>query len=626
MGDSLLEEISRLHLECAICTERYKSPKILQCLHSFCTQCLINYAPKGTKTIKCPTCRQSTKVPGGDVNKLKLNFPLRSLIEDVELQEKLEKKEEFPIHCSCCDEGSEAVAFCQDCSQFICKDCKNAHDRFTTTKDHTVSLLQDLKDGKVKTKVGRRIQECVHHPDEKIAFYCVTCEELICQRCTVVQHPSPEHKHAELSSASAERQERLLGMMDDLIKVRQTFKESGENLDVLQEQVKTQITDVANQIQATAMLMTDRISEEKQRLLNLVYACKKEKEQRITEARSKCENTRKQAENAYELIKNMTDDVNDDEVLALFSTLSTKVEELLSTGPDPPDAFGVPSDFVSYSNDTGFQSNIGLGSVVTLITKFGEDLDPIDITSCPNGDLAVLSRQFKRIMIYAGEGDMAFKRDIVLETEGRRFAVTEEGLFVVVCGTKDLYVFGESSKFTATPSKSQSCDLNCIIADQKHVIVTDIANSTLYILTLSKQAVTATQSISLQMDHMIPHALTHEGSNGHLLLLDSKAQVLNIIDCHKFEILCYFRLRNPATGGLCCDSTGRIYTCHQRRGNDGRTTGEVRVHQIRGPPGRMFRSSCVCVAGLNNPRMPTFTQYGTLAVADSTGIKVFSIA
>ena len=622
----LLEEISRLHLECAICTDRYKSPKILQCLHSFCTECLVNYAPLGTSKIKCPTCRQSTKVPSGDVRKLKLNFPLNSLVEDVKLQEKVEKKEDVPIHCSCCNENKEAVAFCQDCSQFICKDCKTAHDRFNTTKDHVVSMLQDLKDGKVKTKSMKRKHECLHHPDEIIAFYCVTCEELICQRCTVVQHPSPDHKHSELSDASVERQKQLQSKLNDLTKVCQTFTESAENLDVLKEAVTARVNDVAGQIQATATQMTSKILEEKQRLLHLVSCCKNEKEDKISQAKLKYDNRRKQAENACELIRNMTDDVCHEELLSLFSTLSSKVEELLSPGPDIAEAYGVQSDFINYSNDTGFASNISLGSIVTLSTTFGDDLDPIDICSCPDGDVAVLSRRFKRIMIYAGEGDMSFKRDIVLDAEGHRFAVTDEEVFVVICGTKDIFVYGKDSKFTATPSKLSSSSLNCIIADQKRVLVTDIATSNLFVLTLGKHAVTSCQTISLQMDHMAPSALAHEGTNGHLLLLDAKAQILNIIDCHKFEILCYFRLRNATSGGLCCDSTGRIYTCHHRRGDDRKSSGEIRVHQIRGPPGRMLRSSCVCISGLQCPRMPAFTQYGTLAVADSTGVKVFSIA
>ena len=54
-------------LECSICLEQIKSPKMLPCQHSFCLEpCLekffqSNILERGLHTVKCPLCRQSSR-------------------------------------------------------------------------------------------------------------------------------------------------------------------------------------------------------------------------------------------------------------------------------------------------------------------------------------------------------------------------------------------------------------------------------------------------------------------------------------------------------------------------------------------------------------------------------------
>ena len=51
-------------LECAVCLDQYKEPKVLPCLHSFCKTCLEGLLAKQGMAwkIKCPSCRISVEV------------------------------------------------------------------------------------------------------------------------------------------------------------------------------------------------------------------------------------------------------------------------------------------------------------------------------------------------------------------------------------------------------------------------------------------------------------------------------------------------------------------------------------------------------------------------------------
>ena len=62
-ASSLAENLAK-QLECAVCLEQYKEPKVLPCLHSFCKRCLEGLLTKHGLAwkINCPSCRTSVEV------------------------------------------------------------------------------------------------------------------------------------------------------------------------------------------------------------------------------------------------------------------------------------------------------------------------------------------------------------------------------------------------------------------------------------------------------------------------------------------------------------------------------------------------------------------------------------
>ena len=66
MASGVEKQVSQ-HLECAVCLERLKEPKMLSCQHTYCRECLeellnTDGRRRNVYEIKCPECRKKTRV------------------------------------------------------------------------------------------------------------------------------------------------------------------------------------------------------------------------------------------------------------------------------------------------------------------------------------------------------------------------------------------------------------------------------------------------------------------------------------------------------------------------------------------------------------------------------------
>ena len=71
-------------LQCSICLDTYTDPKLLQCFHVYCRQCLVPLVDRdqwGQLGLTCPACRQVTPVPNRGVAGLQSAFHIKELME-----------------------------------------------------------------------------------------------------------------------------------------------------------------------------------------------------------------------------------------------------------------------------------------------------------------------------------------------------------------------------------------------------------------------------------------------------------------------------------------------------------------------------------------------------------------
>ena len=225
-------------LTCPICLEQYTNPKFLPCFHSFCSKCLENVPlelQQGSYTVPCPTCRSPCQLSQQGLQALPSSFTINNLSEVYNLMKKVSGNR----HASCdrcC--SSDADRYCKQCARFLCQPCLLMHNEWIT--DHQTLGLDEVVNTAYQLPQAKpeAISNCTQH-SEPLKVYCETCEELICQLCTVKKHRDhdydvvsdafPKHKHKiESSLQPLQRQiHRLAEALTNLIKRREEIANQG---------------------------------------------------------------------------------------------------------------------------------------------------------------------------------------------------------------------------------------------------------------------------------------------------------------------------------------------------------------------------------------------------------------
>ena len=83
LAEMALEKLEE-QLNCSICLHTYTDPKLLQCFHVYCRQCLVPLVDRdqqGRLGLTCPICRQATPIPGRGVAGLQSAFHINRLLK-----------------------------------------------------------------------------------------------------------------------------------------------------------------------------------------------------------------------------------------------------------------------------------------------------------------------------------------------------------------------------------------------------------------------------------------------------------------------------------------------------------------------------------------------------------------
>lgn len=97
------------------------------------------------------------------------------------------------LACTSCKSKEQAMSRCNDCANFLCASCDNAHKYMRCFESHTVVLLADLRSS-VEPVVIHKPLFCALHTSELLKYYCFSCQTVACSECLVAVHKGAEHQ------------------------------------------------------------------------------------------------------------------------------------------------------------------------------------------------------------------------------------------------------------------------------------------------------------------------------------------------------------------------------------------------------------------------------------------------
>ena len=231
-------------LECCICLDQYKDPKLLSCFHVFCKQCLerLVLQEEGRSILRCPNCRRATTLPPQGVSGLQSDFHAHHLFE---IQDTLVKAKE--PQCEKCKLKSTATGFCRDCGKLICDKCTEMHQTWEEYTNHQIVTIQDVQaDAANLIPPKKKVLYCPKHKEKKLKIYCETCNELICGNCTIRLHQG--HHYDVISDTFPKHKQEILNQLEPVQHHLATVNQALHTFDARSQEVQDQKAAVQEEI------------------------------------------------------------------------------------------------------------------------------------------------------------------------------------------------------------------------------------------------------------------------------------------------------------------------------------------------------------------------------------------
>ena len=272
-------------LNCSICLDTYTDPKILQCFHVFCRQCLVPLGVRdqqGQLSLTCPTCRQVTPIPARGVAGLQSAFRINNLLEI--LEDSARKLENAPA----------------------------TPERETPT---------DLN--------------CFVHEDKELELYCETCGELICYKCVIKGGKHHIHDYEELNVAFEKYKEEITSSLEPMEKQVTIIKKALALIEQCRGEISDQQAAIEDNIHVTFRRFREVLTVRETELIGQLSKTTQGKLKGLAAKSDQIETTLAQLDSCLHFMRESIKAGNESNVLMMKTNTVHQVKEL--TTPFQPD-------------------------------------------------------------------------------------------------------------------------------------------------------------------------------------------------------------------------------------------------------------------------------------------------
>ena len=272
-------------LNCSICLDTYTDPKILQCFHVFCRQCLVPLGVRdqqGQLSLTCPTCRQATPIPAREVAGLQSAFHINNLLEI--LEDSARKLENSP----------------------------------TTPERATPTDLNP----------GNKASHCFVHENKELELYCETCGELICLKCVTKSGKHHGHDYEELNVAFEKYKKEITSSLEPMEKKVTIIKKTLALIEQCRGEISDQQSAIEDNIHVTFRQLREVLTVRETELIGQLHKTTQRKLKGLAAQSDQIETTLAQLDSCLHFMRESIKAGNESDVLMMKTNTVHQVKEL----------------------------------------------------------------------------------------------------------------------------------------------------------------------------------------------------------------------------------------------------------------------------------------------------------
>ena len=325
-AEQALEKLAD-QLTCAICLGDYKEPKLLQCFHAYCKDCLKHLVLQDPqrKSLNCPSCRRPTPLRQDGISGLRPAFHIHHLFEIRDALVKIKGPQQ--TQCDKCKKR-DAANYCRTC-QFICRKCTEFHQDWEEFSSHEIISLNQLE-GDVTQLVPptKKVIYCSNHPTKESDLYCETCEELICRDCIVQDHRAPEHQYDLVADAFTKHKDVIIDCLQPVKQQLGAVDEAIESLDKRQRAISEQRMAIETDICKTFQQLLEALEERKAELIGQLDQLTQQKLKNLAAQKDEFELIQTQLSSCLDFVSESLRTGSPAEILAVKKPVVQQITEM----------------------------------------------------------------------------------------------------------------------------------------------------------------------------------------------------------------------------------------------------------------------------------------------------------
>ncbi|XP_078344575.1 E3 ubiquitin-protein ligase TRIM45-like [Oculina patagonica] len=326
--EALLKNLKE-HVSCSICLDTYTDPKTIDCLHTFCCECLKKHALTSQRQglYRCPECNAQVDIPEGNrFDRLPSSFLHNSLLSLLAVRQSGDGSE---MSCSLCQKKSAEVDYCFDCEKFMCPDCVKAHDLFRTAafEHHKVTPVKQFQPEDYEALLKRQsFCSQKYHEREVTRFFCLHCQECVCQVCINTDHKT--HDVVPLDKAADDEKTNIIAETDVIKEKIQACSGLIRQIETTEIELETNITTAKRQVSQTAEQMVTKIRENEREAITTLEKTRVLRIEKLNAAKKSVRSLEKQINQALEFANSLVQRSSSSDIMQSKKNLKKRFKEL----------------------------------------------------------------------------------------------------------------------------------------------------------------------------------------------------------------------------------------------------------------------------------------------------------